>query len=38
MVRVDFQDMHPDAQELLVQHILKRQGSQIRARREAQDR
>jgi c-di-GMP-binding flagellar brake protein YcgR len=38
VVRVDFHDMHPDAQEVLVQHMLKRQSSQLRAAREARER
>lgn len=38
LVQVDFRGMHPDAEELLVQHILKRQSALIRARRDEADR
>lgn len=38
VLRVDFHDMHPDAQEVLVQHMLKRQSAQLRAAREARER
>lgn len=38
LASVDFRGMHPDAEELLVQHILKRQSALIRAERERQDR
>lgn len=34
-LRLNFIDMHPNDQELLIQHVVKRQSAQLKARREA---
>lgn len=33
-MRLNFIDMHPNDQELLIQHVVKRQSAQLKARRE----